>query len=167
MKKRVSPIVITTFTACASLGLQAGLLADEQEAEKAPIHYKLQTIEENPIGYRRMVKQSFEGHMGAYGLILTAKAPHPEHGQSHIDAMAVLAEQQRVLFPEGSESAGTRPEIWSQPEAFAAALEKTSAAAIFLKEKYEEGNRHLILNALVKLGESCRSCHERFRDDNN
>ena len=105
---------------------------------QAAIHYELQTIEEDPVGYRHMVKQALEGHMGAYGLILTAKAPHPEHGPAHIDAMVALAEQQRALFPEGSASEGTRPEIWSQPEAFAAALEKTSAAAVYLKEKVEE-----------------------------
>ncbi|VUX56370.1 exported protein of unknown function [uncultured Woeseiaceae bacterium] len=148
-------------------GLQDVRGATQEDAGKDRIFYELQTIEEDPVGYRRMVKQALEGHMGAYSLILIKKAPYPSHGQSHVDAIAILGLQHKDLYPEGSETVGTRPEIWSQPDAFAAALEKTSAAAAYLKEKYEEGNHHLILNALTRLGESCENCHNRFRADRN
>ena len=127
----------------------------------------MQTIEEDPVAYRRAVKQALENHMAAYGLILIAKSPHPDHGQAHVDAIAALAEQNRVLYPAGSETAGTQPEIWNQPEAFMAALEKTSVAAALLKQKHEAGNRHLVLNALTRLGDTCEGCHSRFRAGEN
>jgi cytochrome c556 len=157
-------IIISFFITAAAISVLAwGQQSSDDESAKERIFYELQTIEEDPVAYRRLVKQALENHMAAYGLILIAKSPHSDHGQAHADALVALAEQNRVLYPAGSETAGTQPEIWSQPEAFVAALEKTSASAALLKEKHEEGNRHLVLNALTRLGESCEGCHSRFR----
>jgi cytochrome c556 len=170
MTKRTIPaaaIIAATAITFVPWGLKEIRAQDDEGAEKGAIHYELLGIVEDPVAYRRLVKQALEGHMGAYGLILIAKAPHPDHAQTHIDAIAALSKQHEDLYPEGSESAGTKPEIWSQPEAFAAALKKTDDAATLLKEKHAEGNRHLILNALVRLGESCQGCHAGFQTESD
>ena len=162
-KKVAASIIAITVILFGARGVNDVRAQDDDGAKNGAIHYELQGIVEDPVAYRRLVKQALEGHMGAYGLILTAKAPHPEHAEAHIDAIAALARQHEVLYPEGSESAGTKAEIWAEQEAFSAALKKTSDAARMLKEKHDEGNRHLILNALIDLGESCQGCHARFR----
>jgi cytochrome c556 len=170
MKKRIgltASIIAATAITIVPWGIKEVRAQDDDGTKKGAIHYELQGIVEDPVAYRRLVKQALEGHMGAYGLILTAKAPYPEHAQAHIDAIVALAQQQKDLYPEGSESEGTKPEIWSQPEAFAAAHNKTDDAATLLKEKHAEGNRHLILNALVRFGESCQGCHAGFQTESD
>jgi cytochrome c556 len=155
-----SVLSLATFSVS---GIAQETATEAQKTENDRTFYELLTIEEDPVGYRRQVKQALQSHMAAYGLILIAKAPHPEHAPAHADAIAALGAQHMVLYPQGSDTDATRPEIWSQTERFADMLQHLADATAYLKEKQDTGNRHQMLNALTRLGESCEGCHNRYR----
>lgn len=117
----------------------------------------------SPVEYRAFIKESMEGHLGAFGLILTMRAPDTDDLPLHADALAWLTRLHGSLYPEGSETPATSAAIWEHPDQFSAASKRTEELAAALKAAVDGGNRHQVLNALVRLGESCESCHAQFR----
>lgn len=118
---------------------------------------------QQPVEYRRHVKNAMQDHLYAFGLILTFRSPHEEHFALHAEALADLAEAHKSLYPAGSESDASSPRIWQEPEAFEAALQRTSDAAAKLRDTLAMQNRHAILNVYIRLSESCEGCHNDFR----
>lgn len=53
-----------------------------------------------------------------------------------------------------------RPEIWTDPEGFKAEMDKDMAAMAALAASTDEAS---FKAAMTQLGESCGSCHEKFR----
>ena len=147
----------------AALAANLALADDDQETERELKFYELQSVSEDPVTYRRALKQALEGHLAAYGLIITSRSSHQSHSTFHANAIDELGQQHMLLYPAGSETDSTRLEIWSQPEAFAEQLQKLADAASRVREMEADGNPQLRLNAVVRLGESCESCHQRFR----
>lgn len=138
----------------------------EQGSSESALQYELITeLQTNPVEYRRFIKQTMEGHLGAFGLILMMRAPDRDNLPLHADALAWLASLQDSLYPEGSETDGTAESIWTNPEQFAAESAKGAELAGQLKTAVDGGNRHLILNSMVRLGEHCEQCHARYRND--
>jgi len=133
----------------------------DQESAQQPAAGSMPPQE--PVAYRRHVKNAMQEHLAAFGLILMFRAPHEDQFGMHADALASLARAHEVLYPVGSETAGTSPLIWEQPETFAEAASKTTAAADRLRESLDSKNRHYVLNAFVRLSDSCEGCHARFR----
>lgn len=118
---------------------------------------------QQPVEYRRHVKNAMQEHLSAFGLILTFRAPHEEHFALHAEALADLAEAHKSLYPAGSGSDASSPRIWQEPEAFDAALQRTADAAAKLRDTLAMQNRHAILNVYTRLSESCEACHNNFR----
>ena len=102
--------------------LAAGLLATSAVADEGAMEYREHSME--AIG----------GHMQAMVDIIRQKVPHTSHMALHADAMADLAGITGTLFPEGSEGGDALPEIWSNPEDFAAKVAAFDTAAAGLKD---------------------------------
>jgi cytochrome c556 len=147
--------------------LTAGAASPGEEEKSNPnIHATNEVIttwEKDPVGYRQLVKKSMEGHLGGMGLIITRKVPHSDHMVVHANALMNLARLHSELYPVGSESPATKAGIWQETEAFKTLMNKTIESTVGLASAIEEDNRHKILNRLVQVGESCESCHDRFR----
>ena len=105
--------------------------------------------------------------MGAMGLIITRRVPFEEHMRVHADGLMNLAKFHGALYPSGSETPNTKAEIWSEPEAFKYLMDQTIKSTSALVTDVSELNRRRILNRLVQVGESCASCHGRFRAETN
>lgn len=118
---------------------------------------------QEPLEYRRHVKNAMQEHLSAFALILTFRSPHEDHFALHAGALADLAEAHKSLYPAGSESDMSSPRIWQEPEAFEAALQRTGDLAAKLRDTLAMRNRHAILNVFIQLSESCESCHNSFR----
>jgi len=165
MNSRIAVIAATTvvsFLAIANVGTA------KEEQDKPAIHHELITeLQRSPIEYRDAIKNAMQGHLNAAGLILTMRAPDKDHLPLHADALVWLTKTHESLYIEGSETPATRETIWTQPEDFETALSKATQMAQQLKAAVDGGNRHLVLNATVKLGESCESCHAQFRAEEN
>jgi cytochrome c556 len=81
--------------------------------------------------------------------------------------VAKAAAEQEKWFPAGSgpEAGKTRarPEIWSQPEEFKAAMKLFSDAAPKLTAAANSGDAGAIRAAFGDVGQSCKNCHDKFR----
>jgi cytochrome c556 len=80
------------------------------------------------------------------------------------EAMAARFEKAKTLFPPGSEQGPpetyAKPEIWSDPDGFAAAANKAveaSQAVAAVTEAAQLGP------ALGAAGEACKGCHDKYR----
>jgi cytochrome c556 len=79
----------------------------------------------------------------------------------HANAMADLAGITGTLFPEGSQGGDALPEIWSNPEDFAAKVAAFETAASGLQAAVSSGEP--VGPAFQKLGQSCKGCHDDYR----
>jgi cytochrome c556 len=131
---------------------------------QAQVHHELITEwQHNPIEYRALIKQALEGHLGALALILTRRAPDSDLVPFHVEALIMLTKLHESLYPEGSATPGTSERVWSDGAAFRKASQRTAELAEQLQSVIARGDTALSVNALVSLGESCESCHARYR----
>jgi cytochrome c556 len=148
----------------ASLLLGLALAVPLPGITQARIHHELITeLQRNPIEYRALIKQTLEGHLGALALILTERAPDSDLVPFHVEALVVLTKLHESLYPEGSATPRTSERIWTERAEFQKASQRTADLALQLEGVIGRGDVAQSVNALVSLGESCQSCHARYR----
>ncbi len=117
---------------------------------------------EGDAEYRHHTMEAVGGHMQAMVDILQQKVPHTAHLALHANAMADLASIADTLFPEGSEGGEALPAIWEDPEDFAEKLAAFEEAAAGLKDAVGGAG---FGPAFQELGQSCKSCHDNYREE--
>lgn len=121
------------------------------------------TADEGAMEYRENVMSAIGGHMSSAADIARGKVPHQAHLSMHVNALAELSTIADTLFPEGSEGGDALPEIWRNPDDFAAKLDDFETAAADLKEALDTGGD--VGSAFQGLGQACKSCHDDYRDE--
>lgn len=124
----------------------------------------------DPITDRR---EAMKGNGAAMKAINTAL----ENGGSaadlapHADKINDTAMKLPTLFPAGSDQPHgkdpghtmAKPEIWQNPEDFAAKVKNFQAEAAMFKTAVAGGDMGVIKAEFEKLGGACGSCHKAFR----
>ncbi len=120
---------------------------------------------EDAADYRLAIMTSLRGHVGAASM--TVRGLVDDRGQlvNHAQGIANSVMELGNIFPEGSNIGDSEalPEIWEEPEDFAAAIMKVQDASLEFVEAAEGGDADTIRGAFRKLGGACRSCHDQFR----
>lgn len=148
----------------ASLLLGLALAAPLPGITQDQIHHELITEwQSNPVEYRALVKQTLEGHLGALALILTQRAPDSDLIPFHVEALVVSTKLHESLYPEGSATARTSERVWTDGAEFQKASQHSADLARKLQVVVGRGDVAQSVNALASLGESCQSCHARYR----
>jgi cytochrome c556 len=79
------------------------------------------------------------------------------------EAMAARFDGVKVLFPPGSENGPpetyAKPEIWSDPEGFAAALNPAIDASLALASVTDAAH---LKDAVGTVGGTCKNCHDKY-----
>lgn len=121
---------------------------------------------ENYIKYRQAVMKAIGGHNGAASQIVRGRVSPEGALAMHADALAALTRDIASLFPEGSDFGETaaKPEVWSQWSDFEKAAEEARAAAAAFAETVSGGDAEKIAAAFKDVGETCKGCHEQFRE---
>ena len=124
---------------------------------------------ENAYKYRHAVMEAMAGHTQAFSMVAFGMVDHPDHLQSHANALADAGSQLSVLFPAGSGGEDTHalPAIWDEPDKFNAAIEEAEKATADLKSAAASGDRKAITAAFKAVGASCKGCHESFREEHD
>ncbi len=140
---------ILTIVVCGALSLAAF-------ADTAP---------EDAADYRKSVMTSLRGHIGAVSMVVRGLVEDRGHLVDHARGLANGAREMSHLFAEGTnvEGSDALPVIWEEPEAFAAAIEKSQQGTAAFVEVVEGGDMEEIGAAFREVGMSCRGCHDRYR----
>ena len=120
---------------------------------------------ESDVDYRHYAMEAIGGHMQAIVKILRQEVPHSGHLFLHANAIADMASIAPDLFPEGSHGREASSAIWEQPEDFSERLDAFHSAAEAFKEAAASGDPVLIGDAISGLGQSCKSCHDNYREE--
>jgi cytochrome c556 len=122
---------------------------------------------EDQIKYRQNYMKAIGGHMGSANQLVRGKVDRQGHLMRHATALTQLTKDLPVLFPEGSDFGETdaKEEIWSDWEAFEQAANKTSKASAAFANAVQSGNGDAINEHFKDLGEACKGCHKKYREE--
>lgn len=118
--------------------------------------------------YRDAVMETMKGHISAVSLVAFGRVEDTGYFRSHAEALADAAAELNLIFPEGS-GTGTRalPAVWTDAAGFADAVARAETSTKQLAAAAAGGNRGEIAQAFKAVGESCKGCHEKYREESN
>lgn len=116
------------------------------------------------IAHRKTVMKAVGGTMKGLAMIVKKQAP-AKNADALSHAMFQLSKVVPDLFPEGSDfgETGARPEIWSKPAEFKAAVMAYQRAARHLSTVVHSGDMGAFAKAFGAMGKTCGGCHKPFR----
>lgn len=113
-----------------------------------------------------MVAQS--ATVPALAAMVNGKSPfEPKRAQVLAERAAMLASMSSETFPDESRTAAkslARPEVWSQRAEFNQLMTVYVEKSVALVSAAKIGTLEALRPAVVDIGRTCRSCHERFED---
>jgi len=123
------------------------------------------TAPADAIKYRKAVMAGLAAHVSAFVLINFGKVEHQEYLKGHTDALANLGAQGKVLFPPGTDTGDTDalPLIWKEPDQFNKLIAELETSSAKLRDAVAANDKPGAMAAFKALGESCKSCHDRYR----
>lgn len=149
---------LTLLLAAAFVAIPLAAIAQEQAPPAAPTTpEEFHHARETRMGEGRRTFAALKQAADSGG-DLAALAPRIELLIQWSDALP-------ALFPEGSEAGHTRPEIWSNPAGFTAAVERFRTATRALAAPAAAGDRAAFLTAWTAVRGACGGCHADFKSD--
>ncbi len=118
--------------------------------------------------YREGVMRTVGGQMSSMAAILRGQV-HLDRLAFHARGMAELAEIVPHIYPEGSgvSKSEALPAIWEKPDEFKEAVSKFVEAANGMARAAETGDMSAVGPAMKSLGQSCKGCHDNFREEHD
>jgi len=141
-------------------------------ASVALAHDDLGPIPNTPAGKAAAARhENFKQLGGAFKAIvdqLKKDAPDKAVIAANAQKANALAAQQPSWFPKGSGAESgvktdAKPEIWSDPQGFAAAVQKLQAATAKLQQVASTDDMAAIKAQVQATGGACKNCHETYR----
>lgn len=122
----------------------------------------------NIIKYRQNVMKASGAHLSAIAAIAKGDVGFTDQAEGHARAMAATAGDILPLFPEGSDTGAEHrslPAIWTDWDGFEEAAQAYEDAMPALVEAAASGDRAAIGGALRDVGQTCKGCHDDFREE--
>jgi cytochrome c556 len=106
------------------------------------------------------------GHTGASVQIVKKNDPNKGHLTSHAAALEELMEMVADAFGPKTSGGETRAKanIWTDASGFRDAARKSQTAARAFHEAAESGNEGVIGRRLDALLDTCKGCHDEYRE---
>jgi cytochrome c556 len=127
--------------------------------------YAADEEENHAADYRHEVMETMGANTAALVKVLTGRVDVPEHLQVHADTLAQTATLIGALFAPGSEGGHALPIAWDEPEKLAEAADSAAAATAALAAAVTSGDRGAVMKAFRAVGDSCKGCHERYKEE--
>ena len=128
-----------------------------------------QTAPEDAYDYRRSVMKSLGSHTHAFFLIFSGKVDQPTQMSTHANAISAIGAEISTLFPAGSnvDNSSALPLIWEEPEQFSEVAQNAKIATAGLAAAVASGDRQAVAQGFRALGNACKGCHDRYREDDD
>jgi cytochrome c556 len=120
---------------------------------------------EDAIKYRQSSFFLMSQHMGRIGAVTKGEvAFNAADVQKSAALIATLSDLPWQAFGAGTEGGKAKPEIWKETAKFTQASENFMKAAADLNTAAKSGNLDQIKKAFGATGQSCKACHDSYRD---
>jgi cytochrome c556 len=122
---------------------------------------------EDAIKYRQSAMALQGNHLGRVFAMANGRVPFDAKvAAEQIEIVALLNKLQFAAFVEGSDKGNTKAkaEIWGEKDKFAAAVAKSQEDVLKLAAAGRSGNLDQIKTAVGAVGQSCKACHDTFRN---
>jgi len=146
--KRV--ILMTLAAACAAISVPAA--AQFAKTEDA-------------IKYRQSAMFIQGQHVGRLGAMAAGRVPYDAAvAVSNAEVVAQISRLPWAGFGPGTEGGKAKPEIWKEQAKFKELNEKLMADTDKLLVAAKAGNLDALKAAMGSVGETCKTCHDTFRN---
>jgi cytochrome c556 len=141
-------------------------------AGAALAHEDMGHVPDTPAGHAVAARhQNFKQLGGAFKAIideLKKAAPDKAALAANAQKMNTLAGQQASWFPKGSgpesgAKTGAKPQIWSDPAGFTAAVQRLQGETGKLQQVAAGGDVAALKAQVRDTGAACKNCHDKFR----
>jgi cytochrome c556 len=122
---------------------------------------------EDAVKYRQSALSVMGTHFGRIGAVVKGDKPYDK---ASVERDAAIVETLATLpwsaFPAGSDTSNSKakPEIWKEHDKFAANSDKLQAETAKLSAAAKSGDLAAIKTAFGNAGQTCKSCHDNFRN---
>lgn len=117
------------------------------------------------IEYRQSVYKVTKWHMDTLGGMargdLAFDADAALHHARQVNALSYMAKEG---FAEGTEGGDAKADIWANWDQFSDGMEKFQQVSGELVTAAEVGTLEALRPAVGQMGQTCRACHDNFRD---
>lgn len=121
---------------------------------------------EDAIKYRQSAMFVKQQHFGRIAAMANGRAPFDAKlAAENADIVAMLAGLVLPGYGAGTEGGRAKPEIWKDQAKFKELVDAGLADAVKLAAAAKTGNLDNIKTAVNATGNSCKACHDAFRDD--
>lgn len=118
------------------------------------------------IEYRQSAKFLLGSHFGRMAPVVRGQVEYnAENIKNNVEIVKVLATLPWAGFGPGTEGGDAKPEVWSNAKGFEEERNKLMVQIDALSEAANSGDLNKFKAAFGKVGQSCRSCHDTFRED--
>ena len=122
----------------------------------------------NPAAkYRHEVMEVMGSAIASFTAVFTGRVETSDHLQIHADTLARTTALTASLFPEGSEGGHALAIIWEEPDEFAQAAQESADSTAALAAAVADDDRAAIAQAFKAVGEGCKGCHKRYREEDD
>jgi cytochrome c556 len=122
---------------------------------------------EDAIKYRQSAMTLQSNHLGRLFAMASGRVPFDAKvAREQIEIVSMLNQLQFAAFVDGSDKGSTKakPEIWTERDKFAAAVAKSHEDVNKLVAAGRSGNLDQIKAAVGAVGQSCKACHDTYRN---
>ena len=119
------------------------------------------------IKYRKAVMSAMAAHTNAFSLINFGRVEHQDHLRAHVEALAAMGTEVKVLFPAGTDTGNTDalPLIWQEQDKFGQMVTAVEKSTAELRDAVVAGDKAATMKAFKAVGEACKGCHDRYRKE--
>lgn len=120
---------------------------------------------EEAIKYRQSGLSVLGTHFGRLGAMANGKIPFDaKSAQESAEIVAFMSKLPWAGFGAGTEGGKAKPEIWKEQAKFNDLSGKMEAEAVKLNAAAKTGNLDNLKTAFGPAANSCKSCHDSFRN---
>jgi cytochrome c556 len=153
----MSVIFVRTVFVIAAASLFIGVATPQERSAEDVIKGRQSNLHDLGAAYKSLTDE------------LKKSKPVPVLVQQYIGQIGQLAKQREYWFPRGTgPEAGidtkAKALIWTNPEDFSRRMQVLGSEAEKLVALENSSNTASIVDQLRALGESCKSCHDKYRE---
>lgn len=123
---------------------------------------------EDAIKYRQGAFTVMAAHFSRIGAMVNNRVPFDAKAVAdNAELVATLSKLPYTAFGDGTDKGNTKAKanIWSERDKFNAAATKMQDEVVKLNAAAKTGNQDAIKAAFGAVGQSCKGCHDNFRNE--